>query len=214
MQLRFRLGTSYTFPGELRGWNSRPDSSYDLELSSASLSDIDIDRYNDLDPESRNTLQIKADIAVRWMERARFTGEPVIEVLYLTFALEALLGDTQAGLKSGLIARRQLMLSHIMTGMIPHPDQTIMLYGEVRSKAVHGETAREISSQEAAAFHLAVKNAFDQYLDLASRENIQTQSKLTTLLDKHDEHETLVEWLALNGGPEWAKYFRSQKRNH
>lgn len=129
VQLRFRLGTSYTFPSELRGWNSRPDASYDLDLSAASLSDIAMGHYKQLHPMPRDQLHIKADIALRWMERARFTGEPLIEVLYLTFALEALLGDTQEGLKSGLIARRQLMLSHIMTGTIPYPNQTIMLYG-------------------------------------------------------------------------------------
>jgi hypothetical protein len=34
-----------------------------------------------------------------------------------------------------------------------------------------------------------------------------------TLLDNHEEHDRLVEWLLLNGGRAWAKYFKSQNRS-
>jgi hypothetical protein len=41
---------------------------------------------------------------LRWIERARFTGEPLIALLYLFFALEALLGDKPEGLKADDLA--------------------------------------------------------------------------------------------------------------
>lgn len=83
----------------------------------------------------------------------------------------------------------------------------------MRSKAVHGETARKISTEEASTFHHAVKNTLDQYLDLASLEKIQTQSDLTTLLDKNEEHQTLMDWLLLYGGPAWAQYSKSIRKS-
>jgi len=75
----------------------------------------------------------KADLALRWMERAWLAGEPLVGLLFLFFALEALLGDKSEGLKAHLLAFRQMMLSHILTGGFSHPNETWFLYEKVRS---------------------------------------------------------------------------------
>lgn len=210
-QLRFRLGTSYAFPGELRGWNARTDVSYGLELTAATLADLNHAHLEKLASPS-NPLEEKASLALGWMERARFSGEPLIEVLYLMFALEALLGDADEGLKSAKIARRQLLLSHIMTGGLLDPNQTMALYEEVRSKAVHGGAAGETTRDEAESFHRSVKMALDQYLQLAESKNITTQRALTAVLDSHEDNPSLLDWLRMNGGANWEQHFKYVER--
>jgi hypothetical protein len=46
-------------------------------------------------------------LAVGWLDRAVFTSDPLVATLYRFFALEALLGDTSDGLKSGSLALRR-----------------------------------------------------------------------------------------------------------
>jgi hypothetical protein len=75
-QLRFRPGVAYAFSNEASGWQTRKDVAYDLTLAPAIL-DAVADRPVWTMPEVPVTdIQKKADLALRWMERARFTGEP------------------------------------------------------------------------------------------------------------------------------------------
>lgn len=68
------------------------------------------------------------------MERARFTEERLVALLFLFFALESLLG--KRGPKAHGLAFPQAMLSHIVTGAFMHPDKTWCLYdGSLGSRA-------------------------------------------------------------------------------
>jgi hypothetical protein len=59
-------------------------------------------------------------------------------MLYLFFALEAIVGDRSEGLKGEKLALRRAILSHLTTGNFSHPARAYVLYEEVRNKAVHG----------------------------------------------------------------------------
>ncbi|QHK18593.1 hypothetical protein GU243_01035 [Pseudarthrobacter psychrotolerans] len=141
-QLRFRPGIAYVFSNNLSGWRSRSEVAYDLTLGHSGLDSTNNRPVWTMPVTPMTDIQKKADLALRWMERARFADEPLIALLYLFFALEALLGDKSEGLKADMLAFRQLVLSYIVTGVFRHPNNTWFLYDRVRSAAVHGEDPR------------------------------------------------------------------------
>ena len=55
---------------------------------------------------TKKSINEKALLAVGWLDRAVLTPDPLVATLYRFFALEALLGDTSADLKNGLLALR------------------------------------------------------------------------------------------------------------
>ncbi len=56
-------------------------------------------------PASGGTgVEQSANRALEWFERAQLATDPLIELLYLFFALEAILGDTSEGLKGEQLA--------------------------------------------------------------------------------------------------------------
>jgi hypothetical protein len=56
--------------------------------------------------EPSTDIDRKAGMALRWMEAASLSGDPLTALLFLFFALEALLGDKSEGLKAHGLARR------------------------------------------------------------------------------------------------------------
>jgi hypothetical protein len=64
------------------------------------------------------------------MERSSFADEHLVALLYLFFALEALLSDTSEGRKAHGLAFRQATLGHVATEQLSHPDDTLLLYGK------------------------------------------------------------------------------------
>src|SRR5262249_11688312 len=92
-QLRFRLGTAYAFDGRVAGWTQREDTAYELEVGGDLVERALARPVARMPAEPTNDLQRKANLALRWMERAWFATEPLVALLYLFFALEALLGD-------------------------------------------------------------------------------------------------------------------------
>jgi hypothetical protein len=65
---------------------------------------------------AKKSINEKALLAVEWLDRAVFTPDPLVATLFRFFALEALLGDKSGGLKNGVLALRQMMLSEIANG--------------------------------------------------------------------------------------------------
>ncbi len=99
------------------------DDAYPLELSS-DLTSVLTTAVAGLPPTAtKKSINEKALLAVRWLDRAVFTSDPLVATLYRFFALEALLGDTSDGLKNGPLALRQMTLSRIATGRFQHPDR-------------------------------------------------------------------------------------------
>lgn len=157
-------------------------------------------------------LERKADLGLRWIERARFAGEPIVAMPYLFFALESLLGDKSEGLKAGALAIRRAMLSHVVTGSFTDPGMTFFLYEKVRSAAVHGEDFADVTWDMAHGFAWNVREALNEYLRYANAEGFKRRSRLVWALNTHSDRPNLVRWLGEHGGKEWAQYL--EKANH
>ncbi len=90
-QLRFRLGDAYAFSDGSGGWSARPEAANRLGLGPELVELALSQPMSSMQASPATDLARKADLALRWMERARFAGEPIIAMLYLFFALESLL---------------------------------------------------------------------------------------------------------------------------
>ncbi|WP_155547911.1 hypothetical protein [Amycolatopsis camponoti] len=151
-------------------------------------------------------IEKKADVALRWIERAAFSTDPLISLLYQFFALEALLGDVSQGLKSAQLAFRSAMLSLVATGEFRHPSTTLMLYEDVRNYAVHGQSMPDVDRTTVRAFAAEVREALCEYLALARARGFSTRGKLTAFLDCHPKGADLVEWIRHYGGDGWEQF--------
>ena len=205
-QLRFRLGESYAFDDRMAGWKRAPDAADDLALDPTLIELALAQPAAAMPPEPLTTVDKQADLALRWIERAWFAGEPLVALLYLFFALEALLGNKAEGLKAHSLAFRQMMLSHIVTGEFTHPTRTYLLYDKVRSGAVHGEDAPYVGWDTTRPFAWLVKQTLDQYLAYAMSQGLMKRGRLLRALDTHPDRASLVAWLRANGGADWTAF--------
>jgi hypothetical protein len=206
-QLRFRLGFSHSFGKDFTGWESPPDRAYELELDDSLISLAGEQEVAALGASPATDAQRKAHLAMRWMERARFTADPLVALLFLFFALEALLGDKSERLKAHALAFRQTMLSSVATGGFTDPNETLYLYDQVRSGAVHGEDAPPVDEDTADGLAWTVRLALAQYLKVARENGFTKRSQLLSFLNEHPDRPQLVDWLRTNAGPWWAEYF-------
>jgi len=212
-QLRFRLGTSYAFADHGGGWQRHDDVAYPLELTS-DMTAVLATAVAGLPPTAtKKSINEKALLAVGWLDRAVLTPDPLVATLYRFFALEALLGDTSAGLKNGLLALRQMTLSRISTGNFFHPDDTFLAYEDVRSFAVHGEAAPAVTAKQAEQFAWAVRDTLDQYLTIANAHGFTKRGQLLDLLDNYPDRDVLIAWIRENGRKNWGEYLDSITAN-
>jgi hypothetical protein len=205
-QLRFRLGQSYAFSNGAGGWSERTDSAYELSLNSDLVTFALAQPLGALPVHPTTDVERKADLAVRWFERARFAGEPIVSLLYLFFALEALLGDRAEGLKAHAPAFRQAMLSHVVTKGFIHPNKTYFLYDEVRSAAVHGEDVPGVGWDTVGEFGWVVRTTLNDFLTFAEAQGFTRRTEVVRALDKHPDWPKLVAWLRARGGEVWDEY--------
>src|SRR5260221_6132698 len=98
------------------------------------------------------------------MNRPLLPPEPLVQLLYLFFALEALLGDKAEGLKAPVLAYRQAMLGESAGHGFTHPNVTFVLYEDVRSAAVHGGEVPEVTDEVVKNFAADVRLALNEYL--------------------------------------------------
>jgi hypothetical protein len=207
-QLRFRLGIGYAFDDQLAGWKRRADAPSGLTLADVS-SALRVHPALSASTGQRNDVEKKAALAMTWLERAWETGDDLLALLFRFFALEALLGDKSAGLKAHTLAFREMTLSHAVTGGFRHPNQTFLLYDQVRSGAVHGEHPLELDSRTYSQFEWSVRDALDNYLAFARDRGIARRGRLLRDLDTHPDRPQQIEWLRDNGGPRWTRYLDS-----
>jgi hypothetical protein len=207
-QLRFRIGIAYAFSNDVSGWTSREDVAYEVTYMPSLLDSIAGRPVWKLPAVPVTDIEKKTDLALRWMERARFTGEPLVGLLYLFFALEALLGDKSEGLKADALAFRQLVLGHIVTGGFRHPNKTWFLYDRVRSAAVHGEEAPPVDDDAVRSFEWSVSDTLNDYLTFAADQGITRRGKLIKALTSHPDVPQLADWIRANAGPDWEAYLQ------
>ena len=178
IQLRFRLGDAYSFGDRLSGWAASPESAHPLGLDSELVAIAEASPLVKAAAEPKTRQDVQVELATKWIERAMFTGDPLISLLYLFFALEALLGDKSDRLKGHELAVRQMTLSSVVDGGFTHPNETFFLYDQVRSAAVHGERAPEVSWEVVNSFAWLVRRTLNQYLTYAAGEGVQRRSRL------------------------------------
>ena len=140
------------------------------------------------------------------MERSSLSDEPVEALLYLFFALEALLGKKDKNLKAHDLAFRQTVLSHVVEGSFTHPTDTVFLYEDVRSRAVHGEEVTDVNWKEVRSFAWVVSNTLNQYIIIAEQEKIQKRGRLLKFLDEHPDRAKIAKWLLEAGGYNWKAW--------
>jgi len=124
-----------------------------------------------------------ANRALEWFERAQLAVDPLVEMLFLFFALEAILGNTSEGSKGEGLALRRAILSHKRTGGFTHPRRIDSLYGQVRSTAVHGGKPPVVSEDEVAKFAWDVRLAINEFLEYAQEEDIVRRGRLLKMLE-------------------------------
>lgn len=208
--LRFRLSNDYAFDERLGGWSRDDAAAYKLRLDADLIERAQKQPISRLASAAVTDIERKALLAAHWLERATVTAEPLVSVLFLFFALEALLGDKSERLKGHGLAFRQTMLSHLTSGGFSHPDQTFFLYDEVRSAAVHGEDAPNIGWDEAREFSHTVSDTLNNYVAFATEHGFARRGPLLRALDEHPERSQLVEWLTTCADPAWSRYFGDQ----
>lgn len=149
-------------------------------------------------------------VAMEWIERAAFAGDPLIETLYHFFGLEALLGDKSEGIKGPSLAFRQMILDHLVNGYFHDPGPTPLRYDEVRSAAVHGEHVETVSAAEANNFGIAVRHTLLGYLQLANENSWTKRSELLTALDHSVDRQEFLKWVEQsNGSGNWTRFLNS-----
>jgi hypothetical protein len=205
-QLRFRVGTSFAFDDGSSGWSRRADAAFELTIEPEELAAMDKRAVWGLPTVPKTDIEEKAALALAWMERARFTAEPLVALLYLFFALEALLGDRSEGLKADGLAFRQLVLSHVVTNSFRDPNKTWFLYDKVRSAAVHGEPAPEVDDDIVRKFESSVRDTLNQYLMFAADNSITKRGRLITALTSHPDVPLLADWITKYAGADWRTY--------
>ncbi|HUZ53879.1 MAG TPA: PIN domain-containing protein [Streptosporangiaceae bacterium] len=209
-QLRFRIGIGYAFDDRLHGWNRRSDDACELALTEQGVKELFGHPALSVPMSGRSDIEEKAALAMGWMERACLTGDNLVAMLYRFFALEALLGDKAEGLKAHGLAFREMMLSHVVEGGFRHPNATFSYYDQIRSVAVHGGQAPDVSKNAADQFEWAVRDALGNYLALAREQGLAKGGKLLTFLDQHPDKPKLLAWIRDYGGSDWNKFLEKE----
>lgn len=207
LQFRFRLSESYSFGGHLAGWQTSTDARWELTLDSELLEMVSAQTVTELAHKPRNDLKRHAARAMSWIEDSMIEGDPLKSLLFLFFALEAMLGDRSEGLKAHGLAYRRALLSVATRENFADPNRAYLLYDEVRSAAVHGEEPPRTSEKNQLAFMWDIRLALGEYLELAAREGFKTRRRLLRYLREHPDSQRLNDWLMEVDEATWAKFF-------
>lgn len=183
-QLRFRLGTSYWFRGGGGGWSTPSDQIIDVGLNEELVEHATSTEIARLPAEGGTSIEKAARRALQWFDDALLATDPLKEVLYLFFALEAILGDKSDKLKGENLALRRALLSHKLDEGFTHPGRIYGLYDEVRSEAVHGGEPLEVSKS-------AVSTQSTSSSSTRCKEGFSKRGKLLAALDSDPAREDI-----------------------
>jgi hypothetical protein len=206
-QLRFRLGPVWWFDDTIRaGWTSPAEEGWELELDEALLGHASSQQISTLPAKPNNDVERRAERALEWFEKGQLAVDPIVKLLYLFSALEAILGDRSEKLKASALAVRRAMLGLLTSGGFAHPSRTYLLYDEVRSYAVHGEAPRPISQREADAFAWDVRRAINEFLEYARAQGFARRAPLRRALDEHERRNSVVQGLLRDDPDLWGPH--------
>jgi hypothetical protein len=191
-QLRFRLGESTWFSDGASGWDLRPEEAWGYELTEEALKLADPPPVSSLQAGGEDDVERAANRALRWFEQAQLAVDPLIELLYLFFALEAIIGDKENE-KGRPLAVRRAILGLKTTGYFSHPGRTYLYYGRVRSTAVHGGDPPEVPRDEIDKFAADVRRALNEFLKYARDNGIAKRAWVVKALDSDPRKDQIAQ---------------------
>ena len=123
-------------------------------------------------------------------------------MLSLCYALETLLGDSDPGQKGPRLAVRRATLGAITSGQFQHPMEVILLYDEVRSSAVHGDTPSPVGEPEFCSLAQSVRHAVSELLTYAEANRLTRRGAVVAALQA-DEHWSRIIDQLIRPNPAW-----------
>jgi hypothetical protein len=181
-QLRFRLGRLHWFSDGSGGFRSTAEGG-SIELTDERLEVAVSQPIASLPARGGTGVEQSANRALAWFEKAQLETDLLNELLFLFFALEAILGDRSEGLKAEGLALRRAILSHKQTGSFTHPGRVYSLYEGSRSSAVHGEKVPDVAEDEVRKFSEDVRLAINEFLGYASAHDFVKRGRVLRALD-------------------------------
>lgn len=183
-QLRFSLGESYWFSDGISGWHASADTGYPYTPSADTLQRAIARPIASLPAQGTTGIEKSANRALQWFERSQLTMDPLMKILLLTFALEAILGRKSDKLKGHELALRRAILGHKSTGSFTHPARFYLVYDRVRSVAVHGGQPPEVDPELVDALAWDVRIALNEFIEFAAAEKLVKRSRVLDALDE------------------------------
>lgn len=205
-QLRFRLGDHYAFESGVGGWKGAPDAGWELELDPAHLRLASQAPFWEAPLRPQSRLERRVDRAMRWIEQAFLVGDPLLELLFCFFCLEALLGDRSDGLKGQSLAFRRALLGSVTKGRFANPNRLAFLYEEVRSAAVHGSEPPSIDAKMLVAFASDTRLALVEYVEYAQEKGMGQASEVFAALEADPKRALLIKGLREKEPDDWAEF--------
>jgi hypothetical protein len=204
-QLRFRLGALSWFDDG--GWAFRGESDFSipLDLASAAFERVKDQPLLSVPFRPSTDLERRLTLALAWFERSQLIDDSTTELLYLFFALEAILGDRSEKLKAPALALRRAVLGLESTGGYRHPSSTYLLYDNVRSAAVHGELAPEVPRRDLDSFAMDVRRALNEYLAFATRHRFTKRAQVRKALDRAQCRDEVLRRLLAEDPRTWRR---------
>jgi hypothetical protein len=204
-QLRFRLGEAYFFAGKQLGWQQRDNVAYATPMNREMFDQIMTKAVMQVPAEPTNDLQKHALLAVGWINRGLVEADPLVGMLFMFFALEAMLGDEAEGQKSRGLAFRRAMLGHLVNERWPSPELIHYQYTEIRSTTVHGSEPPVVSKQAASRFGGDVILTLEQYLIFAAVNGFTKRSRVLKALAEHGDAMEMLKRLQ-DRDPIWKDF--------
>jgi hypothetical protein len=193
--LQFRLGPAVWLDDGSGTYRMPAGETPSLELRDELAGLASAQEISRLPYAAANDIEQHANIAVGWYERALLETDAVPRMLYLFFALEAILGARSEPEKGEGLAVRRAVLGLATSDHISAPERIYTLYGEVRSEAVHGGQPEHIDDNAVRRFLVDVCNAINEYLRYARAEGITKRGRLLKALAEHERRKELEDWL-------------------
>ncbi len=214
-QLRFRAASRFALGPTYSGWAKEAGTGYPLAIESTLKEFVEDDILATISSDTNHDVEKRVLRALKWMERARFEDDLLVACLFLFFALEALLGDESEGEKATHLCFYRSVLGDVTGHGFRHPFRTYLLYAHVRSKAVHGGEAAEVSADTVKKLEWDVRDAVYQIMEFSRANNIARHARVLQALREHEIATQAVVWLEANFPSDsqgrvidWARFTR------
>lgn len=202
--LRFKLGQVWWLDDGSHQWTMPDRLPTPLRLRNDLIELATAQPIASLRASSRTNIEEHARIALSWFEKAQLDDDPVSQMLYLFFALEAILGDRSEGLKGEKLALRRAILGHMTTGSFRNPARAYVLYDQVRSKAVHGGTPLPVTEKDVLLFSADIRDGINEFLEFARSRGHTRRGQVRDALDQDDARQKLAARLYRENPKLWA----------